>query len=219
MSEQDHHQPLDDFDRAWQELFAQFQPQIALVSALFKLTDMGEHPVEIERLAAAIGRPPDETVALAQQWARVRVADGRIYDDLAGGPYSRYRVEMGTRLLDIGGCAPDVFWAVLAAGLSVRVKSKCPTTGTTIQVDLSPEGARRVEPPGTVVTVLHPQAQVLQEMENVEDADATVCSEQSFFVSAEAAASWLASHPGGRIYSVAEFFAWFRRNLEWVQRR
>lgn len=50
-------------------------------------------------------------------------------------------------------------------------------------------------------------------MNNVEDADANACSQQSFFASAEAAASWLAAHPGGRIYPVAACFEWFRRNF------
>src|SRR5215469_9902695 len=98
----------DDFDRAWQETFAQFQPQIALTSALFKLTGLGDHPVEIEQLAAAIGCSPDETVALAQQWARVRVADGRIHFDPESSPFSRYRVEVGPRVMDVGGCAVDL---------------------------------------------------------------------------------------------------------------
>lgn len=213
MNEKNMSRSTDDFDSAWQEVFAQFQPQIALTSALFKLTDMGEHPVEIERLAAAIRRPPDETVALAQQWARVCVKDGRIHFDPASSPFSRYRVAVGTRVMDVGGCAVDLFWAALAAGVSFRAESKCPTTGTTIRVDLSPDGVERVEPSSTVVAVLHPQAPVLQEMSNVEQADADVCSQQPFFDSAEAAASWLAAHPGGRIYPVAEFFTWFRRNL------
>jgi len=98
----------DDFDRAWQEAFAQFQPQIALTTTLFKLTGLGDHPVEIEHLAAAIGRSPDETVALAQQWARVRVADGRIHFDPESSPFSRYRVEVGPRVMDVGGCAVDL---------------------------------------------------------------------------------------------------------------
>jgi alkylmercury lyase len=218
MSEQHNRKPADDFDRAWQEVFAQFQPQIALTTALFELTGMGEHPVEIERLAATIGCSREEAVALAQQWARVRVVDGLLHFDPEGSPSSRYRVAVGTRVLDTGGCAPDIFWAVLATRVSIRAESVCPATGTPIRVDLSPEGLELVEPPSTVVTVLHPRAQVLQEMDNVEEADATVCSQQSFYASAEAAANWLASHPGGRIYPVAAFFAWFQQNLEWVRR-
>ena len=107
----------------------------------------------------------------------------------------------------------DLFWAALTAGVAFRAESRCPATGTVIGVDLSPDGVERVEPYRAVVAVLHPQASVLQEMSGVETADADVCSEQPFFASAEAAASWLAAHPGGRIYPVAEFFNWFRRNL------
>ena len=184
-----------------------------MTTALFKLTGMGEHPVEIERLAEALGHSPDEAVALAQQWAYVRVADGLIYYDPEGSPYSRYLVKVGTRVLETGGCAVDLFWAVLATGASVRAESRCPATGTPIRIDLSPEGVELVEPPGAVVTVLNPRAPVLQEMHNVEDADANACSQQSFFTSAEVAANWLAAHPGGRIYAVAEFFEQFRQNF------
>lgn len=213
MNEKKNNQQTDDFDSAWQEAFAQFRPQIVMTTALLNLTEMGKHPVEIERLAEAIGQSPDEAVALAQQWAYVRVADGLIHYDPEGSPYSRYRVKVGTRVLDTGGCAVDLFWAVLATGASVRAESRCPATGTLIRVDLSPEGVELVEPPGAVVTVLNPRAPVLQEMNNVEDADANACSQQSFFASAEAAANWLAAHLDGRIYPVASCFEWFRRNF------
>jgi hypothetical protein len=137
------------------------------------------------------------------------MTDGLIHYGPEASPDKRYRV------MDTGGCAPDIFWAVLAADMSVQAELICPATGTAIRVDLSPEGVELVEPPGTVVTVLNLRAQVLQEMDNVADAD--VCSQQSFFASAEAAGSWLASHPGGRIYPVAAFFEWFRRNLAVVK--
>lgn len=206
----------DDFDRAWQETFVQFQPQIALTSALFRLTGLGNHPAEIEQLAAAIGRSQDETIALAQQWARVCIEGGHISFDPESSPFSRYHVEIGTRVMDVGGCAVDLFWAALAASVSFRAESTCPATRTAIRVDLSPEGVERVEPPSTVVAVLHPRAPVLQEMDNRDDADANVCSQQPFFASAEVAANWLAAHPGGRIYPVATFFEWLQRNLVMV---
>lgn len=206
-------QQADDFEHGWRETFAQFRLPFLMTTALLRLASIGERPVEIERLAAAIGRPPEETVALALQWARVRVSDGWINLDPESSPFSRYHLEVGTRVLDTGGCAVDLFWAVLAAGISVRAASTCPATRTTIQVDLSPEGVERAEPPGTVIAVLHPRALVLQEMDNVDDADANACSQQPFFASAEAAVNWLAAHPGGRIYPIAAFFEWFRRNL------
>jgi alkylmercury lyase len=213
MSEEKSKQQDDDFERGWQETFARFRLPFAMTTALLKLTGMGERPVAVEHLAQAIGRSPQETVALALQWARVRIADGFITYDPEGSPFSRYRVEVGTCVLNVGGCAPDLFWAVLAAGLSIRAESTCPATGTAIQVDLSSEGVQRVEPLGAVVTMLNPRASVLEEMDNGEDADATVCAQQSFFASAEVAAGWLASHPGGRIFPVAAFFQWFQKAL------
>jgi alkylmercury lyase len=213
MNEKHYNQQADDFDSAWQEVFARFRPQVVMTTALLNLTGMGKHPVEIERLAEAIGQSPDETVALAGQWAYVHVADGLIHFDPEGSPYSRYRVKVGARVLDTGGCAVDIFWAVLATSASVRAESRCPTTGTPIRVDLSPEGVELISPPGAIVTVLNPRAPVLQEMNNGENADANVCSQQSFFASAGAAANWLNAHPGGRVYPVAAAFEWFRQNV------
>jgi len=213
MNEKKKNQQTEDFDGTWQEPFAQFRPQLVLTTTLFKLTGMGEHPVTIEQMAEALGCSPDEAVALAQQWAYVRVEDGLIHYDPEGGPCSRYHVEVGTRVLDTGGCAVDLFWAVLATGASVHAESRCPATGMLMQVELSPEGVELVSPSGAVVTVLNPRAPVLQEMNNVEDADANVCSQQPFFASAGAAANWLTAHPGGRVYPVAAAFEWFRQNV------
>ncbi len=211
MNEKNNNQQADDFESAWQEVM--IHPLVVVGSALLKLTGMGEHPIEIERLAAAIGRSPEEAVALARQWTRARVADGLIHLDMESSPFSRYRVEIGTRVMHIGGCAPDLFFAVLATGMSIRVESICPTTGTTIRVALSPDGVELVEPPSTVIAIINPRAQEFQGVENIEEVDADVCSQQPLFASAEAAASWQASHPDGRIYPVAEVFEWFRRIL------
>lgn len=211
MNEKNNNQQADDFESAWQEMM--MHPLVVVWSALIELTGMGERPIEIERLAAAIGRSSEEAVALAQQWTRARVADGLIYLDMESSPFSRYGVEVGTRVMHTGGCAPDLFFAVLLAGMSVHVESICPTTGTTIRVALSPDGVEMVEPLGTVIAVINPRAPEFQEIENIEEVDADVCSQQPLFASAEAAANWQASHPDGRIYPVAEFFEWFRRIL------
>jgi len=98
--------------------------------------------------------------------------DGRISFDPESSPFSRYHVEIGARVMNVGRCAVDLFWAALASSVSFRAESRCPATGIVICVDLSPDDVERVEPSGTVVAVLHPQAPVLQEMSNVEKADA-----------------------------------------------
>jgi len=61
--------------------------------------------------------------------------------------------------------------------------------------------------------VISPLAPQLQQLSSGEQADVDVCAHQPFFASAEAAAEWQAQHPGGRIYPISEFVAWWRRFL------
>jgi alkylmercury lyase len=206
--------PVDDFDAAWQTVGQQYQPAILVTSALIKLTGAGERPVTVERLAAASGRPVDETLALARQFLKVCVQEGLINLDLSAvGPSARYRLQIGARTIDADGCAPDIVWTALLAGTPIRAEATCPATGTRIRVDLTPDGVERVEPPSMVVAVISPLAPQLQQLSNGEQADADICSQQPFFASAEAAADWLALHPQGRIFPVREFFVWWRRFL------
>jgi alkylmercury lyase len=204
----------DDFDAAWQTVGQQYQPAIQVTSALIKLSGAGERPVAVERLAAAGGRPVDETLALAQQFLKVRVQDGLVHLDLsAAGTSARYRLQIGARTIDAGGCAPDIVWMALLAGTPIHAKATCPATGTPIRVDFTPEGVERVDPPSTVIAVISPLAPQLQQLSSGERADVDVCSQQPFFASAEAAAEWQAQHPGGRIFPISEFVAWWRRFL------
>jgi hypothetical protein len=43
-----------EFDTAWLSLLRQYEPAARVTSALLRLTDAGEHPVEFDRLAEAI---------------------------------------------------------------------------------------------------------------------------------------------------------------------
>jgi len=206
--------PVDDFVAAWQIVGQQYQPAIFVTSALIKLSGGGERPVEVERLAAATGRPVDETLALARQFLKVNVQDGLVHLDLsAAGTPARYRLQIGARTIDVGGCAPDIVWIALLAGTPIHAEATCPATRSPIRVDFTPDGVGRVEPPSTVIAVISPLAPQLQQLSSREQADADICSQQPFFASAEAAAHWQAQHRGGRIFPVRQFFVWWRRFL------
>ena len=206
--------PIDDFDAAWQIVGQQYQPAIQVTSALIKLSGAGERPVEVEQLAAASDRSVGETLALARQFLKVRVQDALIHLDLSAvGTSVRYRLQIGARTIDAGGCAPDIVWTALLAGTPIHAEATCPATGIPIRVDLTPDGVERVEPPSTVITMISPLAPQLQQLSGKEQAEADVCSQQPFFASAEAAADWQAQHPAGRIFPVREFFVWWRRFL------
>jgi len=206
--------PVDDFDAAWQTVGQQYQPAILVTSALIKLSGAGERPVEVERLAATSGRPVDETLALARQFLKVNVQDGLVHLDLsATGASARYRLQIRERTIDANGCAPDIVWTALLVDTPIQAQATCPATGTPIRVDLTPDGVEHVEPPSTVIAVISPLAPQLQQLSSGEQADVDVCAHQPFFASAEAAAEWQAQHPGGRIFPVSEFVAWWRRFL------
>ena len=132
---------IDDFDAAWQIVGQQYQPAIQVTSALIKLSGGGEWPVEVEQLAAASGRPVDETLALAQQFLKVNMQDGLVHLDLsAAGTSARYRLQIGARTIDAGGCAPDIVWTALLAGTPIHVQATCPATGSPIRLT-SPQTA------------------------------------------------------------------------------
>ncbi len=206
--------PVDDFDAAWQTVGQQYQPAILVTSAVIKLTGAGERPVEIERLATASGRPVDAMLALTRQFLKVNVQERLVHLDLsAAGTSARYHLQIGARTINANGCAPDIVWMALLAGQPVHAEATCRATGTHIRVDLTPEDVERVEPPSMVVAVISPLAPQLQQLSSGEQADVDVCAHQPFFASAEAAAEWQAQHPGGRIFPVSEFVAWWRRFL------
>jgi alkylmercury lyase len=104
------------------------------------------------------------------------------------------------------GCAPDLPLFAAVLDVPFRVEDTCAATGAAIHVDFVPDGVERVDPPTTVVPLLpvdHIRGVTGASFEQV---DADVCAYQPFFASAPAAAGWLNSNPGGRIFTVAEMF-------------
>jgi alkylmercury lyase len=192
------------------------RPAVRLVSALFKLTRAGERPVEVERLAAVVDQPVEETVRLAHQIFRtVVVRDGLL--DLRLGTASesrRFRLRIDGRVIDAEGCAVDLVWMAMFIDQPLQLEASCAATGRPIHVDLGPEGVRGADPPSTVVAVLDPAAPEIRQMSaRYEAANDEVCVHQPFFASAEVAGGWLAGHPGGRLFPLDAFFDQWPRSL------
>ena len=133
--------PVDDFDAAWQIVGQQYQSAILVTAALIKLSGAGEWPVEVERLATASSWPVDETLALAQQFLKVKIQDGLVHLDLSvAGTSARYRLQIGARTIDANGCAPDIIWTALLADKPIHAEATCPATGTPFE-SISPQTA------------------------------------------------------------------------------
>jgi hypothetical protein len=90
-------------------------------------------------------------------------------------------------------------------------EATCPATGTSITVDITPEGVERIDPPTAVVAVVNLDADLTLGPDRI---DADVRAQQPFFASAQAASRWLADHPHGRLIAVRSFCAEARRLVD-----
>lgn len=206
---------LEAFDQGWLEVL-QRTPYVRLVYGLGGLTRLGERPAPLDRLAVVLGRSLDETTKLVRANTTARIDDGSIYwDDPFPGDQARRMLYVGDNDRPVpmkSGCAPDLPLYAGVLDVPFRVEDTCATTGVPIRVDFVPDGYERVDPPTTVVPLL-PVAHIRDVTGgSFEQINATVCTYQPFYASAEAAADWLRATPGGRVFTVEEMFErpWYR---------
>jgi alkylmercury lyase len=99
-------------------------------------------------------------------------------------------------------CAFDTLLMAVLLERPVRISSPDFGSTNTVEVDADGQRVMRVEPPSAVISMVGIDADVAR----VEGIRTASCVNGHFFGSAEAAAGWLADHPGGRIVSVAEAY-------------
>lgn len=97
-------------------------------------------------------------------------------------------------------CAFDPLFILPLACTTGAVASRCPVTGTPIELTVTPQGIRDLTPAETVVSMLTPSSPF--------DADirATFCHYVLFFASPEAGQTWTAAHPDTVLLPVADAF-------------
>lgn len=219
MTERIHTTELEEFDQGWL-IAMERTPFVSAIIALSGLTRLGECPAELDRLAAIIDRPVDETAALVRREFVARVEGGLIYwDDPYPGDQTLRTVHIGDRVLPMGsGCGPDVFTIAAVFDVPFRVEETCPVTGTPIRIDFVPGGYERADPPETVTVLLHPDDFRDTIGGHFDEINANVCTYQPFFASAKAAERALEAHPGSRAFTVAEmlerpWFTYYRDTL------
>jgi alkylmercury lyase len=164
-------------------------------------------PVALERLGAASGHAVEDVEAALRGVGGVEWDEhGRLVGlALTLRPTSHRYTTEGRTLY--GWCADDTLMIPVVLGRGGMVESTCPGTGRAIRVEVSPERVERVEPAGAVVTSVRPDTPIA----NVR---AATCNHGHFFVSATAASTWAAEHPGGHVHSVDEAFRLDKAVLE-----
>jgi alkylmercury lyase len=110
-----------------------------------------------------------------------------------------HRLEVDGREL-FAWCAWDTLFLPGVLGATARVRSRCPTTGETISLVVSPERVVETSHPDAVVSFLLPDRDF--------DADViqSFCHFVHLFASPEAGHAWTAEHPGTFLLSLEEAF-------------
>ena len=157
------------------------------------------HPVGVEEVAEAAGRPRAEVDDL------LRAQPGTDWDDagrLVGFGLSlrptEHRFVVGGRTL-YTWCATDTLFFTVMLGQPAVVDASCPATSQAIHLELDPGAVTSVAPAAAVVTE-RPRGGP------VADLRAEVCDHGRFYASPDAAGPWAAEHPDGRVLAVADAF-------------
>lgn len=140
-------------------------------------------------------------------------ADGRIHGFLAAhyDPTARQHIHVRGRTVS-GGCAPDVVFVAVLGGEPVWAEATCPATNEPIRVRLTAEGVAEIEPDGAVIAAVHPvDLPAYDDLDDLQAVEASLCDQMPFFSSAQAAEGWLARHPGGRLFTIADFWTFSQR--------
>lgn len=202
--------PRRDFDTAWRDTAKRYRELFDLLLVTARLTEAGTRPVPIEAVADELHTTNDDvdriirTVAPAGlPSAHVQSRDGYVHFQLVShDDPPRFIYQIGDRRIPVGGCAGDPF--LFAYGLTepFTVEATCPTTRTPIRVHFAVGGVT-AEPAEAVLALIHPDTtpEAVQSA-NPDRIDADICLHQPFYASPDAAAGWLATHPGGQILPV-----------------
>ncbi len=191
-------------------LGAGFNPQgYALYRELILLLAEGQ-PVSPERVAGVLGLTREEALEILRQRPSIEwdEAGNIVGAGLTLRP-TPHRFKLTDRTL-FTWCALDSLMFPGLVGQTVQVESPCAATGRPVRVTVTPEGVEQVEPPEAVVSVVAPEASP--------DVRRVFCDYVNFFHSSEAAAGWLADHPGATTLPVSEAYVLGRRLTESVFR-
>jgi alkylmercury lyase len=203
------------------QLKAAFPPatgadQRRLAITLFQALAEGQ-PVDDTRLAATVGRSPEEVSATLEGPAfrplLYRDDDGRIigFSGLGLGQLGEtvHRLHVDGREL-YAWCAGDALFLPSTLEREVRVESRCPVTGEPISLLVAPGGYRDIAPPEAVMSMLAPE-EVAARLGRGEDVIQGLCHFLFFFASEEAAREWTSQHPGTVTFPIEDGFELGRR--------
>ena len=160
-------------------------------------------PVEPAELAARMGVPAADLLELLRRAPAEWDEDGKLVGFGLTLRPTRHRFEIEGRTL-YTWCAPDALGFPTVLNSGAQIESPCFATGEPVRMYVAPDGVRQLTPATAVVSIVTPSAE-LAELRH------SLCHQQHFFGSAEAASRWMADNPDGMVVPVADGFTLYRR--------
>jgi alkylmercury lyase len=153
------------------------------------------------RLAAAAAREIDAVAAQLARWRNVE----RDADDAVIG-FSGLTLRATDHSFQVGqqqlhtSCAWDTLFLPRMLGATAHVRSTCPVSGRRVELIVAPDGVEHADCPEIHVS-FPPSAST-----NTADITGTFCCDVRFLVGADAAHTWLQTHPDGHVLDLADAF-------------
>src|SRR5215471_16489395 len=171
-----------------------------LFGQLVRLLVQGR-PVAPELLASRLHRDLDEVRAILEAHPELEYdAQGKLVGSGLTLVPTAYQFQVGQRIL-FAWCAFDTLTYPVELHLSAQVTSRCPVTGSSIRLTVTPEQVLDLDPGEAQVSLVVDVA--AECCYNVRE---DVCNYGHFFASREAALSWQAAHPQVVILSVEQAY-------------
>jgi alkylmercury lyase len=171
-----------------------------LALALVRLLARGA-PVTDGVLAAAARREIDDVAAQLARWPNVErdAADAVIgFSGLTLRP-TAHSFQIDGRQLHTW-CAWDTLFLPRMLSATAHVSSTCAVSGRRVELVIAPDGVEHADPGGIYVS-FPPLAST-----NTADITGTFCCHVRFLVGADAAHTWLQTHPDGHVLDLAAAF-------------
>lgn len=161
----------------------------------------GGKPVTVEQIADTLHICRDEVTASLRQMPSVEFDhDGNVIGSgLTLTPTPNHFHVGGHELF--AWCALDTLFFPVILKQPVHVESVCPVSGVEVQLTITPERIKDLEPTSAVVSIVIPKA-----AEACCDVRGAFCNQVHFFSSPEAASGWLTEHQEAIILPVEDAY-------------
>jgi len=177
-----------------------YQRNALLFGQLVQLLVQG-HPVAPELLARILHRDLDEMHSILRAHPELEYDEhGNIVGSGLTLVPTAHQFRMKQRTL-FAWCAFDTLTYPVELHLSARITSRCPVTGRSIRLTVTPEQVLDLDPPEAQVSLVVDVA--AECCSNVRE---DVCNYGHFFASREVATQWQAGHPQALILTVEEAY-------------